>query len=183
MMLNPDVNVVKLLKALDSSWRLQIVRLVINSSSPVSFSAIHEHLENQIGRKINRGAITYHLDLLVQCNVLDRELGRKPKERTYSSYNITDYAAEKLESLGLLAQVGAEVITDTDEERKQKMEDFKDRSEKKYEKIHHLMIRAEKVLKDVGTSEELTLEMEEFEEKIKDKMRRTLKKSPLHALF
>jgi len=101
MMFNPDVKVVKLLKALNNSWRIKIVELVINSS-PISFSAIHDHLENQIGREINRGAITYHLGLLVQCNVLDRVLERNPGERTYSSYDVTGYAMEKLEALGLL---------------------------------------------------------------------------------
>ncbi len=107
MTFNPDINVVKLLKALDSSMRIKIVELVINSS-PVSFSAIHDHLENQIGRKINRGGITYHLDLLVQCNILDRVLERNPGERTYSSYNVTGYAIEKLEALGLLIHEDAD---------------------------------------------------------------------------
>ena len=46
--------------------------------------------------------MSYHLDILVQSNVLHRELDRNPEERTYSSYNITDYAVEKLEALGLL---------------------------------------------------------------------------------
>lgn len=101
MAFEPDVNVIKLLKALDNSLRLKIVELVINSS-PVSFTAIKEHLENQTGREINRGTMSYHLDILVQSNVLHRELDRNPEVRTYSRYNITDYAVEKLEALGLL---------------------------------------------------------------------------------
>lgn len=99
-----DVNVIKLLKALDNSLRLKIVELIINSSL-VSFSAIHEHLENQTGREINRGTMSYHLDILVQSNALHRELDRNPEERTYSRYNITGYALEKLEALGLLIHV------------------------------------------------------------------------------
>jgi len=101
MAFESDIGVIKLLKALDNSLRLKIVELIINSSL-VSFSAIHEHLEHQIGREINRGTMSYHLDILVQSNVLHRELDRNPEVRTYSSYNITDYAIEKLEALGLL---------------------------------------------------------------------------------
>lgn len=104
MAFEPDIRVIKLLKALDNSLRLKIVELIINTS-PVSFSAIHEHLENQIGREINKGTMSYHLDILVQSDVLNRELGRNPEERTYSRYNITDYAVEKLEALGLLIHI------------------------------------------------------------------------------
>lgn len=103
MTFQPDVGVIKFLKALDNSTRLKIVELIINSS-PVSFSTINEHLEKQTGRKINRGTIAYHLDILVQANVLNKELERKPEERDYSQYDITDYAKEKLEALNLLIQ-------------------------------------------------------------------------------
>ena len=101
MAFESDLGVIKFLKALDNSLRLKIVELIINSSL-VSFSTIHEHLETQIGRKINRGTMSYHLDILVQSNVLHRELDRNPEVRTYSHYNTTDYALEKLEALGLL---------------------------------------------------------------------------------
>lgn len=97
----PDVNVVRLLKALDNELRLKIVELVLNSS-PVSFSAVHEHLEGETGRKINKGTVSYHLDILVQSNVLSRELERSSDDRTYSRYEVTDYANEKIEALGLL---------------------------------------------------------------------------------
>lgn len=96
----PDVNVIRLLKALDNELRLKIVELVLNSS-PVSFSAVHEHLEGETGRKINKGTVSYHLDILVQSNVLSRELERSD-DRTYSRYEVTDYANEKIEALGLL---------------------------------------------------------------------------------
>ena len=101
MVFRPDINTIKLLKALDNSLRLMIVELIINSSS-VSFTVIKENLETQTGREINRGTMSYHLDILTQSNVLTRELGRTPGERDYSSYNITAYATEKLEALGLL---------------------------------------------------------------------------------
>jgi DNA-binding transcriptional ArsR family regulator len=97
----PDVNVVRLLKALDNELRLKIVELVLNSS-PVSFSAVHEHLEGETGRKINKGTVSYHLDILVRSNVLSRELERSSEDKTYSRYEVTDYANEKIEALGLL---------------------------------------------------------------------------------
>jgi DNA-binding transcriptional ArsR family regulator len=97
----PDVNVIKLLKALDNSLRLKIVELVLNAS-PVAFSTIHEHLEEQTGREINKGTVSYHLDILLQSNVLSKELERGGEDRTYSHYDITSYALEKLEALGLL---------------------------------------------------------------------------------
>jgi len=96
----PDVNVVRLLKALDNELRLKIVELVLNSS-PVSFSAVHEHLEGEMGRKINKGTVSYHLDILVQSNVLSREL-KRGDDRAYSWYEVTGYANEKIEALGLL---------------------------------------------------------------------------------
>lgn len=97
----PDVNVVRLLKALDNELRLKIVELVLNSS-PVSFSEIHEHLEAETGRRINKGTLSYHLDILTQSNVLNRELKRGGGDRDYSRYEITDYAIDKIEALGLL---------------------------------------------------------------------------------
>lgn len=97
----PDVNVVRLLKALDNDLRLKIVEFVINSS-PVSFSEIYERLEKETGRKINKGTVSYHLDILVQSNVLSRELERSGDDRSYSRYEITGYANEKIEVLGLL---------------------------------------------------------------------------------
>jgi DNA-binding transcriptional ArsR family regulator len=100
----PDINVVRLLKALDNELRLKIVELVLNSS-PVSFSAVHEQLEGETGRKINKGTVSYHLDILVQANVLSRELERSD-DRTYSRYEVTDYANEKIEALGLLMPRG-----------------------------------------------------------------------------
>ena len=100
----PDVNVVRLLKALDNELRLKIVELVMNSS-PVSFSAIHERLEGETGRRINKGTVSYHLGILVQSNVLSREPERRG-DRTYSRYEVTDYANEKIEALGLLMPRG-----------------------------------------------------------------------------
>ena len=97
----PDVNVVRLLKALDNEIRLKIVELVLNSS-PVSFSEIHHQLEVKTGRRINKGTLSYHLDILVQSNVLSRELERGGEDRDYSRYEITDYANEKIEVLRLL---------------------------------------------------------------------------------
>jgi len=100
-MFTPDINVIRLLKALDNSTRLQIVEHVINSS-PTSFSAIHENLQKQTGREINKGTTSYHLDILLQANVLSKELERSGEDRTYSRYDVTSYALEKLEALGLL---------------------------------------------------------------------------------
>jgi len=97
----PDVNVIRLLKALDNSVRMKIVELVLNSSA-VSFSEIHEHLEAETGRRINKGTMSYHLDILVQSNVLSRELERGGDDRSYSRYEITGYAIEKIKALGLL---------------------------------------------------------------------------------
>jgi len=97
----PDINVVRLLKALDNELRLKIVELVLNSS-PVSFSAVHEHLEAETGRRINKGTVSYHLDILVQSNVLSRELERSSENKTYSRYEVTDYANDKIKALGLL---------------------------------------------------------------------------------
>ena len=104
----PDINVVRLLRALDNELRLKIVELVLNSS-PVSFSAIHEYLEGETGKKINKGTVSYHLDILVQSNVLSRELERGD-DRTYSRYEVTDYANEKIESLGLLVPRGTPLV-------------------------------------------------------------------------
>ena len=106
MTFEPDINVIKLLKALDNSIRLIIVELIINSS-PVSFTTIHECLEEQTGREINKGTTSYHLDILVQSNVLHKELKRMNDERSYSHYNMTSYAEEKLEALGLLIPADA----------------------------------------------------------------------------
>jgi DNA-binding transcriptional ArsR family regulator len=100
-----DVNVVRLLKALDNEIRLRIVELVLNSS-PVSFSEIHEHLEEETGRSINKGTVSYHLGILLQSNVLSRELERGGDERFYSRYEVTHYAIEKIRALGLLVHRG-----------------------------------------------------------------------------
>ena len=102
-MFEPDVKIIKLLKALDNSLRLKIVELVIDSS-PFSFSAIHSHLEAMTGRQINKGTVAYHLDLLVQSDVLSRELERRGESRSYSRYDVTEYAVAKLRALGLLIQ-------------------------------------------------------------------------------
>jgi len=97
----PDVNVVRLLKALDNELRLKIVEFVLNSS-PVSFSEINERMEAETGRRINKGTVSYHLDILLQSNVLSRELERGGDDRSYSRYEMTNYAIEKIEALGLL---------------------------------------------------------------------------------
>jgi DNA-binding transcriptional ArsR family regulator len=101
MAFRPDVEVIKFLKALDNEIRLKIVELIINSS-PASFSTINEYLDRQTGKEINKGTLAYHLDILVQANVLHKKLERRPDDREYSQYDITEYAEEKLESLGLL---------------------------------------------------------------------------------
>jgi hypothetical protein len=46
--------------------------------------------------------VSYHLDILVQANVLSRELERSSEDRDYSRYEITGYANEKIGALGLL---------------------------------------------------------------------------------
>ena len=102
MTLKPDIKVMRMIKALDSSTRMQIVNLVVNAS-PVSFTGIREHLEALTGKTISKGTLAYHLDILVQGNILRRELSRNP-DRTYSSYDTTEEAKKTLMALGILIE-------------------------------------------------------------------------------
>jgi DNA-binding transcriptional ArsR family regulator len=100
--LKPDIKVMRMIKALDSSTRMQIVNLVVNAS-PVSFTGIQEHLEAVTGKAISKGTLAYHLDILVQGNILTRELSRNP-DRTYSTYETTEEAKKTLTALGILIE-------------------------------------------------------------------------------
>ena len=102
MTLKPDIKVMRMIKALDSSIRIQIVNLVVNAS-PVSFTGIREHLEAVTGKAISKGTLAYHLDILVQGNILRRELSRNP-DRTYSTYDTTEEAKKTLTALGILIE-------------------------------------------------------------------------------
>lgn len=102
MTLKPDIKVMRMIKALDSSTRMQIVDLVVNAS-PVSFKGIQEHLEAVTGKTVSKGTLAYHLDILVQGNILRRELSRNP-DRTYSAYNTTEEAKKTLIALGILIE-------------------------------------------------------------------------------
>jgi len=100
--LKPDIKVMRMIKALDSSIRIQIVNLVVNAS-PVSFTGIREHMEAVTGKAISKGTLAYHLDILVQGNILRRELSRNP-DRTYSTYDTTEEAKKTLIALGILIE-------------------------------------------------------------------------------
>jgi DNA-binding transcriptional ArsR family regulator len=102
MTLKPDINVMRMIKALDSSTRMQIVSLIVNAS-PASFTGIQEHLETVTGKTVSKGTLAYHLDILVQGNILSRELSRNP-DRTYSSYDTTEEAKKTLTALGILIE-------------------------------------------------------------------------------
>jgi len=102
MTLKPDIKVMRMIKALDSSMRMQIVNLVVNAS-PVSFTGIREHMEAVTGKAISKGTLAYHLDILVQGNILRRELSRNP-DRTYSTYDTTEEAKKTLTALGILIE-------------------------------------------------------------------------------
>ena len=102
MTLKPDIKVMRMIKALDSSTRMQIVNLVVNAS-PVSFTGIREHLGIVTGKTISKGTLAYHLDILVQGNILRRKLSRNP-DRTYSSYDTTEEAKKTLMALGILIE-------------------------------------------------------------------------------
>jgi len=102
MSLKPDIKVMRMIKALDSSTRMQIVSLIVNAS-PVSFTGIQEHLEAVTGKTISKGTLAYHLDILVQGNILMRELSRNP-DRTYSTYETTEEAKKTLTALGILIE-------------------------------------------------------------------------------
>jgi len=101
--LEPNIKTLRMLKALDNPVRINILSLVVNSS-PVSFSEIHGHLEETGGHDVSKGTLAYHLDILVQSDVLTRELGRGP-DRTYSRYDMTAEAEAVLRGLGLLVEV------------------------------------------------------------------------------
>ncbi len=102
MTLKPDIKVMRMIKALDSSTRMQIVNLIVNAS-PVSFTGIQEHLGIVTGKTISKGTLAYHLDILVQGNILKRTLSRNP-DRTYSSYDTTEEAKKTLMALGILIE-------------------------------------------------------------------------------
>jgi len=102
MTLKPDIKVMRMIKALDSSMRMQIVNLIINAA-PVSFTGIQEHMEAVTGKAISKGTLAYHLDILVQGNILRRELSRNP-DRTYSTYDTTEEAKKTLTALGILIE-------------------------------------------------------------------------------
>ncbi len=57
----------------------------------------------QTGKTISKGTLAYHLDILVQGNILRRELPRNP-DRTYSSYDTTEEATKTLTALGILIE-------------------------------------------------------------------------------
>ena len=101
--LEPNIKTLRMLKALDNPVRINILSLVVSSSS-VSFSDIHGHLEETGGRDVSKGTLAYHLDVLVQSDVLTRELGRG-SDRTYSRYDMTAEAEAVLRGLGLLVEV------------------------------------------------------------------------------
>ena len=101
--LEPNIRTLRMLKALDNPLRIKIIEYVVNSS-PVAFSDILDHLEDRSGHKINKGTLAYHLDLLLQSNVLIRELERG-EERTYTKYDITQDALDILRKLELLVKV------------------------------------------------------------------------------
>lgn len=102
MRVDPDIKVMRMLRALDSPSRIKIIELIINSSH-ISFTKILSHLEEQSGKKINKGTLSYHLGILVQSNVLTKELERGP-DRDYSKYDITEEAEKILQALGLLVE-------------------------------------------------------------------------------
>jgi DNA-binding HxlR family transcriptional regulator len=102
MTLKPDIKVMRMIKALDSSTRMQIVNLIVNTS-PTSFTSIQEHMETVTGKAISKGTLAYHLDILVQGNILRRELSQNP-DRTYSSYDTTEEARKTLTALGILIE-------------------------------------------------------------------------------
>lgn len=102
MSLKTDIKVMRMIKALDSSTRMQIVNLIVNTS-PVSFTGIQKHMEAVTGKTISKGTLAYHLDILVQGNILRRELSRNP-DRTYSSYETTEEAIKTLIALGILIE-------------------------------------------------------------------------------
>ena len=102
MTLKPDIKVMRMIKALDSPIRMHIVSLIVNTS-PVSFTGIREHLEASTGKTVSKGTMAYHLDILVQGNILRRELSRNP-DRTYSSYDTTEEAKNTLMALGILIE-------------------------------------------------------------------------------
>ena len=109
MSLKKDIRVMRMIKALDSSIRMEIVSHIVNSS-PVSFTAIQRHLETVTGKAISRGTLAYHLDLLVQGNVLRRKLSRNP-DRSYSTYETTEEAKRTLAALGILIEQEKEETT------------------------------------------------------------------------
>ncbi len=102
MTLKPDIKVMRMIKALDSSTRMHIVTLILNTS-PVSFTGIQKHMEAVTGKTISKGTLAYHLDILVQGNILRRELSRNP-DRTYSTYDTTEEAKKTLTALGILIE-------------------------------------------------------------------------------
>lgn len=102
MTLKPDIKVMRMIKALDNSTRMQILNLIVNTS-PTSFTGIREHMEAVTGKTISKGTLAYHLDILVQGNILMRELSRNP-DRTYSSYDTTEEAKKTLTALGILIE-------------------------------------------------------------------------------
>ena len=97
-----NIRTLRMLKALDNPLRIKIVEYILNSS-PVAFSEIDSHLEEESGREINNGTLAYHLDILAQSNVITRELGRGPG-RTYSRYNISEEVIEELRKLDLIVE-------------------------------------------------------------------------------
>lgn len=94
-----NIRLMRMIKALDNHIRLLIVQFVLNSS-PVSFTQIHEYLKEESG-EISKGTLSYHLDLLLEGEVLSKTLERS-KGREYSQYNVTDNTEKIFESLGLL---------------------------------------------------------------------------------
>lgn len=94
------IKIMRMLRALDNYMRLQIVQFILNSS-PASFSDIHSYLQEISGQTISKGTLTYHLDLLLNGNVLSKRLERG-KGREYSKYNITEEVEKIFEKLGLI---------------------------------------------------------------------------------
>lgn len=98
-----NIVTMRMLRALDNPLRIKIVQYIINSSS-APFTKIHEHLKKETGKEIKKGTLSYHLDILVQSNTLNKELERG-SGRTYSKYNISEQAERLLKALGLLVEI------------------------------------------------------------------------------
>lgn len=89
----------KLIKALNNPIRLTIVQFILNSSH-VSFTQIHNYTKEEHG-ELSKGTLSYHLDLLIEGDVLSKNLERG-EGREYSNYDIKDDVVEKFKVLDLI---------------------------------------------------------------------------------